>query len=1502
MKKTISIFILVFITLSVFSQIGRDLNNSINIGTKDIPFIYSDSKNTTNYNNKGQYNNLGTNQVFYKFTITRTMDISIYNCGSVLDQTYITLYDSNGKNMQVSKENDLKEINCGKKTQACLIKKNLPAGTYYVASQGYLQDGDIITTIKGFYNTLIEQNLGVMNSSFNYTHLADTRNSINNWGFRPTNDAYYHFILKQRMTVIISQCGSPLNSTCITLTGSPLPFPSLISCNNNNKCPDSSQNGYIEYDLEPGSYSVISEGTTENGLIQTSIQGIVPKNEYNAGIINGPFIYSHTQNTANTTNAYEGNPTNDVHYKFTLQAAIDLEVSHSNTNFNTAFWILNEAGQLINYSNYGSKLILNNLSPGIYYIVSEGKTQNGEITTTIKSIWEEDLEKSYITTRTFTSPDGNNHLSTSTYYDGFGRPVQINHNGITPTKKDLISIQEYDLFGRESEKWLPVSYPGNGDYINSEQVKNTTKGSSGYDDQKPYSYPVYETSPLNRLSEQYGPGEAWYNNNKSVTTTYLTNNDTYPCVRFEIENNMLVKKGNYPAGELNVTQIQDEDGNILFEFQDKVGQVILTRQLNGNEKHDTYYVYDIYGNLRYVLPPLMTDKLTADLGDNNEIIKQYAYLYQYDKFNRCIKKRLPGCDWIYMIYDVTDQLILTQDGEQRLKGEWMFNIPDFWGRTVLTGICKNNITESQINNYLNDQKVYARWDSRSIFKGYLISGFPSVSLVDPLILTANYYDDYKHLQLEGFNNPNLKYVANSTYGIRYGDDNSPYQHKGLLTGTITTTMGAGTTNEELYSNLYYDHKKQMIQSRSINHLNGYDYAYTAYDFVGKPTKMYTEQLAHGITTQELYSYTYDHAGRLLETKHKLNNQAETSLAKNEYDELGRLKSSQKANNTNLKTSYTYNIRSWINTIQESQFSENLTYSFNGNIKNMSWMQEGKTRKYDYTYDNLSRLTKAVYTPPTATANERYDTEYAYDKMGNMMALKRYGKIDAATNPTSYGLVDNLTMTYNGNQLTKVTDAGVNVAIEESEDFKDWTNQTIEYAYNKNGAMTKDWNKGISDIQYNSLNLPKQMDIISPVAEARNEYLYSATGQKLRVIQRWNSGFNTSPVIGSAINVAALDKSKVRDYVGNKVYEDNVLKKILIEGGYIENNQYYFYAKDHLGNNRATISANGTTVMQRNHYYPFGAAFADGYNKDSDSYKYNGKEQDIMHGLDWYDYSARYATFDLPRFTTMDPLAEIFYNISPYAYCGNNPINRIDPTGMAYSTTNPNHWERLFNHLESGKGLDSFDTDGWEETEDPGPPQDIIPPPGGDHLMSNYYYQQGLKNFSSTWSNAMRKGTQYSLRQTLQAQSFLLYTIFSHLVAVSIKVSVVASAGGAGGASLEGILILQGPHAGTFIVAENGYAAVGTIHAEVSGVGTAYYYLGNNMDNVTPASFRGESFQAALGADFLGHLGISGSYNPNGGRGAIIGASPSLGIGESSTAISFDMGVEITKIVYIKDLK
>jgi RHS repeat-associated protein len=444
--------------------------------------------------------------------------------------------------------------------------------------------------------------------------------------------------------------------------------------------------------------------------------------------------------------------------------------------------------------------------------------------------------------------------------------------------------------------------------------------------------------------------------------------------------------------------------------------------------------------------------------------------------------------------------------------------------------------------------------------------------------------------------------------------------------------------------MYYDNRGRVIQTKSQNHLSGgIEKEYVAYNFTGQPTGKKHVHSATGKATQtELYTYAYDHAGRLTTVKHKLNTDSIVTLAENTYDELGRLKTNKKNKQSALTSSYAYNIRSWMKSVASPLFSQTLYYNdtyagniprYNGNISAMSWIVSGenKTRGYNFTYDNLSRLTGAGYLE-NGNANDRFNTSYAYDKHGNMTLLSRRGN----TGTTTYGLIDNLSMTYAGNQLVKTEDTGSSVTLSQSMDFKNNANLATEYLYDKNGNLIKDYNKSITEISYNVLNLPQTLKISS----ATNTYTYAADGRKLKTV---------------------LGGSKTTDYCGNVIYENGLLKRILVDGGYIENGTYYFYLTDHLGNNRVIASAGGS-IVQSNHYYPFGMSFAEGSATSQQPYKYNGKELDTERGLNLYDYSARLMDPALGRFNMVDPMAEKYYGISPYAYCADNPVKFIDPDG------------------------------------------------------------------------------------------------------------------------------------------------------------------------------------------------------------------------------------------------
>ena len=493
-------------------------------------------------------------------------------------------------------------------------------------------------------------------------------------------------------------------------------------------------------------------------------------------------------------------------------------------------------------------------------------------------------------------------------------------------------------------------------------------------------------------------------------------------------------------------------------------------------------------------------------------------------------------------------------------------------------------------------------------------------------------------------------MLNSTgtsYGLPTGQftkDTSGYG-RGSLTGSAVTVFGSST---KIYKAFYYDIKGRMTKSVQNNLLSGYDITSTVYTFSNKPSGVTHTHTASGKTTRtEVYTYTYDHADRISKVQHSLGGTSIT-LYDATYDNFGRLLTKQYHGTSTNKLTYAYNLRSWLTGISGTCFTQNLYYNtgvgtakYNGSISSMTWKSgnESTVRGYKFTYDGLDRMLNATYgeTASISTnANRFSENVTGYDKNGNIKSLQRYGQ----TGASAYGLIDNLTFTLNGNQLSRVDDAVMASAYGGGFEFKDGVKQVGEYTYDANGNLTKDLNKGITDIQYNCLNLPSAVTFSDG---STITYVYAADGTKLRTVHK----------IGGATTTT--------DYCGNVVYENGAQKLLITEEGYItlSDNKYYYYLKDHQGNNRVVINQSGA-VEETNHYYLFGGVFAS--STSTQPYKYNSKEYDTKKGLNWYDYGARHYDAVLGRFMTVDPLAEKYYSESLYTYCYSNPINCIDPNG------------------------------------------------------------------------------------------------------------------------------------------------------------------------------------------------------------------------------------------------
>ena len=374
-------------------------------------------------------------------------------------------------------------------------------------------------------------------------------------------------------------------------------------------------------------------------------------------------------------------------------------------------------------------------------------------------------------------------------------------------------------------------------------------------------------------------------------------------------------------------------------------------------------------------------------------------------------------------------------------------------------------------------------------------------------------------------------------------------------------------------------------------------------------------------------------------------------------------------------------------------------SLNGNISSIIWRDSTQTasRGYRFTYDSMNRLTDAVYGegPSLSDNTDRYSERgMTYTKNGALTRLLRYGR----RNTDDFGLIDSLAMTLDGNRVLSVEDGAGRLVYENSFDFKHKAPKPYEkpavnrgstYQYDGNGRLDYDPDKRVQ-LSYDLAGNPKRFECGSVL-----EYVYSSTGEKLCQFHNPLISVKKPPYLGTdtgPVNTTGTLQSILHenDYVrtysfllydrdkklshlyctgfnGPFIILRGILDKFLFDGGYctFKDGQasFHYYLQDHLGNNRAVVSEAGT-MEQTTEYYPFGGIYGDvSTNPGLQLYKYNGKEFDHSLGLDLYDYGARlYDPALVVVWTGGDPLVDEYGGISPYAYCGNNPVNAIDPDG------------------------------------------------------------------------------------------------------------------------------------------------------------------------------------------------------------------------------------------------
>jgi RHS repeat-associated protein len=827
--------------------------------------------------------------------------------------------------------------------------------------------------------------------------------------------------------------------------------------------------------------------------------------------------------------------------------------------------------------------------------------------------------------------DYNKASRTILYFDGLGRPVQQVSQQASPTAKDIVQPFVYDKYGREHRKYLPygtdqtdgkmknVTYTWYGDYThyfyNSWEYDRLPIPFGG----RPYTVIGFEPSPLNRVLKETGPGADWHVLDKSVKYDYLTNkndNGEEKIIAWKVNDNGLPVRdvteatplGYYKTGVLTVSVTRDEADQTVREYTDKSGRVILRKvqaqktatNLNSSTQWAlTYYVYDEMGRLRYVFQPLLSAKATGNdtYNPTGDDINNLAFQYLYDQRGREIIKKVPGADSVFTVYDQYNRVVLTQDGNQRklpngtYKNEWTFIKYDAHNRPVITGVYKHAQVASQqtmaglVNLATHRYETYI--GASGLLHGYSSNVWPTENID---VHNVTYYDDYAFRDDLAGNG--YAYVPGDITGQEITANNAV---RGLVTGTKVKIL---ETEQYLWNITYYDKKYRPTQVFT-QHQSGIDRVTNVYDFLQlKETKTtHTKGDTHTVHRE----YTYDHGGRLKQTRHNVDGKGFIILKSHEYNELGqlitkKLHSTDGGNTFKQYVDYRYHIRGGLASINDSKltpdrpneprdyFGINYNYGeiwmevmdniydaeshYDGNINAARWsvnlgmpinnsdlgIYEESERGYVYSYDPMKRLTAARafnnlygYYP----TNSYHEDSIGYDLNGNIKHLRRVGDEGK--------VIDRLTYHYvNGNQLLRVTDAA-NITT----GFKDGNTSGDDYAYDVNGNMHMDRNKsiGANGIQYNYLNLP------TSVKKDNNEsieFKYDANGKKVRQKSYTSEGM----------------PQKEREYCSEFIYENNVLQFIHHEEGRVNMvgsaPVYEYTLRDLLGNTRVTFTTKHTS--------------------------------------------------------------------------------------------------------------------------------------------------------------------------------------------------------------------------------------------------------------------------------------------------------------------------------------
>ncbi len=537
------------------------------------------------------------------------------------------------------------------------------------------------------------------------------------------------------------------------------------------------------------------------------------------------------------------------------------------------------------------------------------------------------------------------------YYDALGRMNQTVIWQNSPEKKDLVQPIEYNMLSQQVYSFLPyISIGNDGSFkIDPFNEQKTFYTSSGFLNENPglkneeffYAKTIFDKIILDRPTKILYPGNSWIGTDKGVSMEYeIAQADEVRIWNITSNFSLPITTGTYDLGMLYKIISTDEHGKKIIEYKDKEGHVLLKKVEITNTANTashvgwlcTYYVYDDFGQLRFVVPPKAVETINPAINPsgnwllNNNITDEFCFRYEYDYRNRMIAKKVPGSSWVYMVYDKRDRLVFTQDGNMRGKSpvQWGYVLYDEIDRPVQTGIMQSNLSREDLQNYVsantgsNNVSTLSRANTNvsSIQSNLLYSvrnnsitnyqatnsivftdGFTSedganflaeivsentntnnttITILDnpipsgatPIPLTYTFYDEYSHTTK----------TYNTSNNLKLDPGTNTYPE------TLPATASNGTKGMVTVTRV------RVLENPDDLTLGKWMETATFYDAKGRPIQVNTDNYKGG---QDVITSLYDFSGKVL-SNYMVHNNASSGInnfrikTNMSYDHIGRL--------------------------------------------------------------------------------------------------------------------------------------------------------------------------------------------------------------------------------------------------------------------------------------------------------------------------------------------------------------------------------------------------------------------------------------------------------------------------------------------------------------------------------------------------------------------------------------------------------------------------------------